>query len=464
MSYTYPSGGQQQESGTMPSQRALLGRSVRWLYVAAAVLIIAAVAATLAWLGPLPSRVVVMSTGTPGSDYELFAQRYKAILSRAGVELRLIPSAGGVENLRRLNDPKSGVAVAFAQSGLTSEAQSPELESLGTVFYEPFWFFYHGETPTDLRAALTGKKVSIGPEGGGTRALALEFLALNGLNQNIAQLLPLPLEQTGDALQRGEIDVAMIVASWDAPVVRRLSASSEINVVGFARADAYVALYPFLTKLVLPAGVGNMATNRPPTSVNLIAPKSSLIVRRDLHPAIQYLLLEAASEVHSAPGIFQKSGQFPAAEMFDLPLSKQARQFYKSGIPLLQRYLPFWLAVLASSLLVLLIPLVGVAYPLLRLAPAIYGWSMRHRIFRLYGELKVIDVEFETRGSAAVSDLAARLERLEERADRMRVPNAFAHLLYHLRNHISLVRTRLQQPAAAAVKSPTTSKPQTSAA
>ncbi len=437
---------------------------MRWLYVAAAVLILAAIATTLAWLGPLPSRVVVMSTGTPGSDYELFAQRYKTILGRAGIELRLMPSAGGVENLRRLNDPKSGVAVAFAQSGLTSEAQSPELESLGTVFYEPFWFFYRGETPTDLRAALTGKKMSIGPEGGGTRALALEFLALNGLNQNIAQLLPLPLEETGDALQRGDIDVAMIVASWDAPVVRRLLASSEINVLGFARADAYVALYPFLTKLVLPAGVGNMATNRPPTNVNLIAPKTSLLVRRDLHPAIKYLLLECASEVHSPPGIFQTPDQFPAAETFDLPLSKEARQFYKSGIPVLQRHLPFWLAVIATRVLVLLVPLIGIAYPLLRLAPAIYGWSMRHRIFSLYGELKVIDIESETRGSAAVGDLLARLEHLEERADRMRVPNAFAHFLYHLRNHISLTRTRLQAAAAAAVKRPTTPKPQSSAA
>ena len=448
----------------MQDPRALLGRSIRWLYVVAAVLILVAITATLAWLGPLPSRVVVMSTGTPGSDYELFAQRYKTILSRAGVELRLMPSAGGVENIRRLDDPKSGVAVGFAQSGLTSGAQSPDLESLGTLFYEPFWFFYRGEPPKDLRAALSGKRVSVGPEGGGTRALALEFLVLNGLDQNIAQLLPLTLEQTGDALQHGEIDAAMIVASWDAPVVRRLLASSELNLVGFARAGAYVALYPSLTKLTLPAGVGNMATNRPPSDVNLIAPKTSLIVRRDLHPAIQYLLLEAASEVHSPPGIFQQSGQFPAAETFDLPLSKQARQFYKSGTPLLQRYLPFWLAVLAMRLLVLLIPLVGVAYPLLRLAPAIYGWSMRHRIFRLYGELKFIDIEFEAGGTVDVSDLIARLERLEERADRLRVPNAFAHLLYHLRNHIDLVRARLQQAAAAAVKSPASAKPQSAAA
>ncbi|HMK29764.1 MAG TPA: TAXI family TRAP transporter solute-binding subunit [Steroidobacteraceae bacterium] len=422
-----------------------LARTVRWLYVAAAGVIVLAVVATVAWLGPLPPKTVVISTGTPGSDYELFARRYKAILNHSGVDLRLLPSAGGVENLRRLNDPTSGVEVGFAQSGLTSEAQSPDLESLGTVSYEPFWFFYRGQAPRDLRSALSGKRVAVGPPGGGTEALALEFLRLNGFDQNIAQLLPLTMEQSGDALQRGEIDVAMIVASWDAPVVRRLLAASGINVLGFARADAYAALYPFVTKLVLPEGVGNMATNRPATDLNLIAPKTNLLVRRDLHPAIQYLLLEAASEIHSAPGIFQKSAQFPAAETLDLPLSEQARQFYRSGKPLLQRYLPFWLAVLANRFLVLLIPLVGVAYPLLRIAPAIYGWNMQRRIFRLYGELKFIELESESRKSGARRDLITRLQRLEDHADRLHVPNSFAPLLYDLRDHITLVRTRVQQ-------------------
>jgi hypothetical protein len=204
---------------------------------------------------------------------------------------------------------------------------------------------------------------------------------------------------------------------------------------------------------MLPAGVGNMATNRPPADITLIAPKTSLIVRRDLHPAIQFLLLQAASEIHSPPGIFQKSGQFPAPETFDLPLSDDARQFYKSGAPFLQRYLPFWLANLVGRLLVLLIPVIGVAYPLLRLAPAIYGWSMRRRIFRLYGELRFIEVEAESQSGAPISDLRSRLEHLEERADRLRVPNAFAHFLYHLRNHISLVRTRLQQAAVLSAQS-----------
>ncbi len=400
---------------------------------------------TVVWLGPLPPKVVVMSTGTPGGTYDAFAQRYKAILARSGVVLRLVPSAGGVENLARLNDPRSGVTVAFAQSGLTSEAQSPDLESLGTLFYEPFWLFYRGADPGARLEGLRGKKVSIGPEGSGTRALGVQFLAFDGIDQKAAQLLPLSAAQSGDALLGREIDAAVLVACADTPVVRRLLASSDVDVWEVHRADALVALHPFLTKLVLPEGLGNMEANRPPTDLTLVAPKASLIVRRELHPAIQYLLLDAASEIHAVPGIFQKPGQFPAPEEEDLPLSKEARQFHKSGDPFLQRYLPFWLAVLAGRILVLLIPIVAVALPLLRLVPAVYGWGMRRRIFRLYGELKLIELESETRGRSGTEDMLARLGRLEQRADHLRVPRTFATVLYTLRTHIGLVRARLME-------------------
>ena len=233
-----------------------------------------------------------------------------------------------------------------------------------------------------------------------------------------------------------------MVTSWDGEGVRELLASSDVNVVDIARADAYVALNPYLSKLILPTGVGNMATNRPPTDVNLLAVKASLIIRRGLHPALQYLLLKAATEIHSAPDLFQPAGQFPAAERGDLPLSDEARQFYKTGPPFLQRYLPFWLAVLTSRLLVLLIPVIGIAYPLLSFAPTVYSWSVMRRIFRMYGDLQIIETELESSGGTASRNVQARLQRLEQNANQLRVPVSFAQFLYHLRAHIELVRNR----------------------
>jgi TRAP-type uncharacterized transport system substrate-binding protein len=387
-----------------------------------------------------------MATGPEGGAYHEVGRRYRELLAHHGIELRLLATAGALENLARLRDPRSGVGVGFLQSGITSEKESPDLESLGAVFYEPLWFFYRDVIPGKRLEALRGRKISIGPEGSGTRALALELLARNGIDQRFADLLSLAPQEAGERLIRGEIDAALMLASWDSPMVKRLLSDESIALASFPRADAYVALYPFLNKLTVPAGVSDLARSRPPTDVILFAPKASLVVRKDLHPAIQYLLLDAAEQIHSGPGIFHRSGQFPAAESIDLPLGEEAREFYKSGRPFLQRHLPFWVAVLVGRALPLLIPLVGVIYPLLRFTPALYAWPVRWRIFRIYGELRRLESDLESRDAdTPLDDLNERLDRIEEKASHLAVPRSYASLLYTLRMHVALVRERLER-------------------
>jgi TRAP transporter TAXI family solute receptor len=395
---------------------------------------------------PAPPRTVVMATGPEGGASATLATRYRAILARSGIDLRLRPTAGAVENLTLLRDAASGVSVAFSQAGTATAEDAQALASLGTVFYEPLWLFHRGLDANRAYAALRGKRVSIGPEGSGTRALVLPTLALGGIDLRSPDLLPLAPGESAEKLVRGEIDAAVIVTSWESPVVRQLLVTPGVELASFPRADAHLALNPYLNKLVLPAGVGDLGRNIPPADVVLVAPKASLVVRRDLHPAIQYLLFDAAVEIHSPPGLFHRAGEFPAAEAIDLPLSEDARQFYKSGRPFLQRYLPFWLAVLAGRLLVVLVPVVGVLYPVVRSLPALYGWTVRRRIFRLYGELKVVEIELEARTAAGSAEgLLARLDDLDERASRLRVSRGQAWLAYTLRHHIRLVRERLQK-------------------
>ena len=422
----------------------------RWLYLALTTLLVAILAVGIRLAYP-PVEVLVMTTGPGGSAYEAFGKQYKDSLAREGIELRLVQSAGAVENLRRLSDARSGVSIGFSQGGLTSTRNSPDVVSLGTMFYEPLWFFCRGDGCGHRVADLRGKKISVGPQGSGTRALADQLLALNGFDEGDVERLTFTAAESVEPLLRGDIDAAAMVASWDTPAVRDLLASTDIELLDFSRADAYVALYRYLTKLTVPAGVGNMAANRPSANVNVLAPTASLLVRKDMDPALQYLLLDAATQIHSGADIFAKAAQFPAPEPGDLPLSTDARQFYKSGRPFLQRYLPFRLAQLAGRLLVVLVPLVGILYPLLRFTPALYGWAMRRRVFQLYGELKLIEADLEAHPGDGAA-LRRRLDHLEERADHLQVPLAFAQILYHVRTHIGLARERLQSlpPAGSA--------------
>jgi TRAP-type uncharacterized transport system substrate-binding protein len=424
------------------------GRYIVVALLAAAALIGAAVWIAFAFLRVTPPRTVTMATDPDGTTSAELGKRYRDLLAVNGIDLRLMPSAGAVEDVARLRDPHSGVDIAFVPGGIIASQQSKDLVSLGTLFYEALWVFYRGPRVAEIHESMQGKRISVGSEGSGTRALAVKLLAQTGIvERRNATLLGLTPEVAAKQLLHGEIDGAIMLTSWESPVVRQLLAAPDINLANTPRADAWVVLYPFLNKLILPAGVGDMANNRPPADVMLIATKTSLVVRSDLHPAVQYLLLEAASQIHSGPGVFRQAGQFPAAESIDVPLSAHARQYYKSGPPFLQRHLPFWLAVLVQQLLVALIPLAGVLYPLVRFTPSAYDWAMERRVFKLYEELQRLEdrLAFDSGKPQQVDDVLTQLERLDKRASSLQVPVSFRPRLHSLRSYIRLIRQGLQR-------------------
>ena len=420
-----------------------------WLRLATAGLVAVFIGAGVFIWETLPPRTIVMATGAKGGANHELGIRYRDILAQSGVKLQLLPTAGGLENLARLRDPKSGVDVGFIQSGTTTKKESPELESLGTLFYEPLWFFYRGEIGEGVgMPAMRGRRISIGSEGSGTRALALELVKRTKIDSIVGELLALAPQVAAEKLIAGEIDAAFIITAWDSPVVQTLINAKGIELGSAQRADAFLALYPFLHKLTLPAGIVDLLAVRPHTDVVLLAPKASLAVRASLHPAIQYLLLNAAVQIHSQPGIFHKAGQFPAAEAIDLPLSGEAQRFYKSGRPFLQNYLPFWMAALVERVVVVFIPMAVLLYPLFKFMPSAYDWFMRSKIIQLYDEMRSIESEMEAHGHGqdAVA-INAKLDRLDERANRLSLPTTYASMLYGLRGHIDLIRQRLTKSA-----------------
>lgn len=413
----------------------------RLAFAAAALPVAAAVWWVVHVVGRGAPRSLVLATGPEGSADHEIGKRYQAIFARSGVRLHLLATAGSVENLARLSDARSGADAGFVLAGTTSAAAAPGVESLGVVGYELLWIFMRSDLPGPPPMNLDRMRVSIGREGSGAREVALKLIAAGHLKTSSTKLLALGPDEAGPALERHEIDAAVILMSWDSPVVQRLLVNPAVRLFSIARAQAMVALDPSLNRFVLPAGVADMEKNIPPADVTLLGSAVSLAVRKDLHLALKYLLLEAAAEIHSRPAVFQRAGQFPAAEAFDIPLGEEARHYYKAGRPFLQRYLPFWLASAVEQSLLVLIPLFGVVYPILKSIPAAIRWFVQRRIQRLYGELKLLELDVQGAGHGeAGPDLVSRLEHLETRAARLRVPLSYAASLYSLRSHIGLVR------------------------
>jgi TRAP-type uncharacterized transport system substrate-binding protein len=424
-----------------------------WPYFSPAAILAILLAAGVYIVATLPPRTIVMATGPEGGANYGLGGRYRQILAKSGIDLKLLPTSGSLENLRLLSDPKSGVSVGLLQDGASVGTETSGVEALGTVGYEPLWLFRRSGVGGTL-GALAGKRVSIGPEGSGARSFALDVLKRTKTEGTIGELLGFPPQVAAEKLIAGNIDAAFIVTGWDSPAVQWLINASGVELTSFDRADALVTLYPFLTKVTLPRGIFDLANDRPPADIQLLASKSILAVRADLHSALQYLLLTAATEIHSRSGIFQKAEQFPIAESVDLPLSADAARFHKSGRPFLQEQLPFWFAVLIGKALLVLVPLVAVAYPIFRFLPVLYDWMMRSKIDHLYGEMRSVENTMEDQShDLDAPAMMARIDQLEQRAIHLPLPTSYDSSLYTVRMHIGLLRSHLKSILANAVRS-----------
>jgi TRAP transporter TAXI family solute receptor len=407
----------------------------------------------IAWhfVRPAPPDHFVIATGNESGAYHLFAQRYRDMLAQEKIRVELRPTSGSVENLKLLEDDGSGVEVALIQGGIAdSNEEEPALRSLGALYYEPLWVFYRADTELNRLTQLAGRRIAAGPEGSGTRKLAVTLLKESGATRQAAQLSPLAGMAAAQALRQGRVDAALFVASPAAPVVQNLLKDPEIRLMNLAHAEAFAQRFSYLSAVTLLRGSVDIAADLPPRNINMVAVTAHLVVREDFHPALVSVLLQAASKVHSNAGIFHKAGEFPSARGGDFPVSEDAARYYKSGPPFLQRYLPFWVANLIERLLVLLVPLIAVVIPMMRIMPALYDWQIKRNIFRWYRDLKAVEIEMQD--AARTSDasvLLTRLNEIERGVTTTKVPLNYWDYVYTLRSHIDLVRARLSGHAPA---------------
>ena len=431
------------------------------LVTAGPVLIVALLLLVLAYfaLDPTPPRKVVLATGPEQGAYAEFGKRYAAYLKQHGIRVELRPTNGAGENLRLLLDPASGVDLALLQGGAgeraRSQAEADALASLGSLFYEPVWLFYREDSAqrllkSDTLGSLTqlaGWKVNSGARGSGSHNLVRKMLDANRIDPGTLTLERLEQTPAVMALLAGQLDAVVFASAPESLMVQMLLQTPGIRLFDFAQSEAYSRRFTFMSPVVLPRGVVDLAKDTPSADVHLVAPTASLAGKRDTHPALMQLFVQAAHSVHSEAGWFQRKGEFPNARNTEWPLSKEAERFYRTGPPWLQQYLPFWLANLIDRMWVALVSIIAILIPLSRVVPPLYEFRIRSRIFRWYGQLRAVE---NAQGDRPPEELLRDLESIEVRVGQITVPLSYADELYALRSHINLVRRRLQAAGAAA--------------
>jgi len=416
--------------------------------------------AVVRYVSPTPPQTLVMSTGTADGAYHRFGLRYQEILKANGITLHLRTSSGAVENLQRLNE--GSVSAAFVQGGTGVLALDPDtsldatpLRSLATVAFEPVWIFTHTLDLSKGLDALAGKRIAVGVPGSGNYKVASQLLAVYGVvvadgQQSAADGTTFVSEggmTAAKLLASHEVDAAFIIAAPEAPAVQALLSNSAVQLASLDHVEGLARRFPYFQPVTLKRGSVDPKRDMPSHDINLLATTANLVVRDELHPALVYLLLEAAQQVHRHPSLINRPEDFPSPRATDFPLSTESERYFKNGRPFLQNYLPFWAANYVQRLLLLLLPLAAILVPLARVLPELIAWRRQSRLYRRYGELKFLEQDLASRklDEGERAEALSRLDHIEEEIIETKFPLDFTDRVYTLRQHVDYVRAQLQR-------------------
>ena len=405
---------------------------------------------TFTMLQPAPPDTLVILSGPDGSSFQSTAEKYKKIIEKHGIKVKVVTTDGSDENLDLLMNKKVAADVALVQNGLADKNELQSLLSLGTLYVQPVLVFYRGQRKIDQITQLKHLRVAIGPEGSGTHILAKKIFEANEMTSTDLSMITMDGDDAMVALKEKKLDAIFVMSELiSGKKVRELMEEPGIHLMSFRQADGYVRRLRYLSRLTAHEGSFDLGRNLPPEDIQLVGTPVELVARANIHPAISDLLISAAKEVHSRAGLFRNANEFPAPTQREFTISEDAKRYYTSGSPFLYKRLPFWLASLIDRLLLLFVPLLIVIVPASRMLAPLYRWRIRSRLYRWYGVLMKIEREMaKNTADVEIEKIKKTLEEIELAVNTMSMPLAYADQLYVLREHIAMVKLRFEQKHA----------------
>lgn len=412
------------------------------------ILLFAILVAALWISDPIPPRTVSLAAGYKGSANDILAREYKNYFKNKGIDLQIVNTNGSVDNLALLKDKNSPVKAAFVMTG-TPDRGTKGVYTLGSVGYEPLWCFYRGDidfiskNPKGIKN-ISEKKINIGPLGSGTNHLISRILPLFKVNPDSSNFKHLVTEEAISKLKVGELDAMCIADSEDNPYIPELLDMENIHLSDMVKSEAIARKVSSIEMVTVPQGSLDLSKGVPKDNVNLIAATREILVDETLHPAIQTLFLMAAHHINGGEGFFAKEGEFPVFKDNIVKRSPEAETYYSKGDPYMVSWLPFWLSEFARRLFLTLLPLVAIAYPIIKSTPNYYKNRVRGRINKLYGEIKFFEQQLVANFDKNLEEeYLKKLKEIEINALKIKVPKSISQDYYTMRSSIDFITSRI---------------------
>ncbi len=394
------------------------------------------------FIPPLAPDSITIATGSKDGIYYQSALKYKELLSKERVDVKIVPTRGSVEALGLL---KSGEAdIAFMQSGTGERFKDEPFTSLASIYNEPIWVYYRADDKKlEYLSQLKGKRVVVGEIGSGTKELAVALLNANGVDQENTTFLNLDVKAGAQALFDNEADALFSVIGTFAPLTKALILEPKIELMNFLRQDAYDVKFSYLNSIALYEGVLDLEHNLPAEQKKLICTTATLVSTDSLHPDIIRLILQAATKVHTQSSIFREEGEFPTADRIEFVINPHAQIYLRDGDSWLEQIFPFWVASIIKRVALLLVPVLALMIPIVKIIIPAFSWHSRSKIYRWYKTLDSVNEQLDTLDKSEIKEAISKLEAELQEAKLVDVPLSYRREYYDLMEHFDMLLNKL---------------------
>lgn len=423
----------------------ILFRQRWWLLYAPIVLL----SALLLWLSltrwlPVPPRSIVMAAGVPGGGYTLLARQYQQKFAALGIRCDIVTTEKAHGGYALIN-ASSDVDLALVNGMFAKQADPSKLHALAVIQHDPIWIFTRLPTLTQLHQ-LRGLRVGF-PSYDELNTVVLNRVLDQGkLAIKDIEAVPLSRDNMANALIDGKVDVLVFMGSMRNDIVTTLARSSGMHLMGMDRISAFTAAGSDLIPMVMPQGAIEFRGDVPSRDLTLAAANVHLLIKSEMHPALQRAIIDVSQQIHETPHFMHRSGEFPTVIGSDFQMSPVALAYSQGSKPWTENVLPYGLAQWVQWLLYAALPILLLTGLLLAWIPGWFEWRANAVLQNFYGELKFIETEIEPVASERPIEIKRLLERLDEidmQVMQLDLPAPYTERWYTLRAHLSDARDRL---------------------
>ena len=239
-----------------------------------------------------------IGTASMGGAYYPVGQEIANLITKNTENIEMTPevTGGAMENPRLVDSGEVDLGITnanlayFAYNGTDPYESKLDISAIASLHPSVFHMIVRDNSKIESIKDFKGKKIAVGPAGGGTLPILETLLESEGLT--LDDITPSYLSYTDgfSQLSDGNVDIALALSGYPASSVVELTATTKIRFIGVEddKFDKITTDHPYYSKIVVPKEIYKLSED-----ATAIGVRNTLIVRNDLSEEAVYEMTKA---------------------------------------------------------------------------------------------------------------------------------------------------------------------------